>query len=88
MCESIVHSSGGYRCVGYTWYDMDFANMFLPDMVRCKGQAKEMAANLLHLFLMKGCLVVFILPRKATTVYLKIMEDIVGPPSSLRFKRS
>ena len=80
MCESIVHSSGGYRCVGHTWYDMDFANIFLPEMVRCNGQAKEMAASLMHFFLMKGCPVVFLLPRKATTVYLKIMEDIMSSP--------
>lgn len=80
MCESIVHSSGGYRCVGHTWYDMDFANIFLPEMVRCKGQAKEMAASLMRLFLMKGCHVVFLLPRNATTVYLKIMEDIMSSP--------
>ena len=39
LSAGLVNSSGAYRNVGYTRYDIDFANIFLPEMVRCKGQA-------------------------------------------------
>ena len=76
-----TRTSGFYRSVGYNWYDKDFATIFFSEMVRCHGKAKTLATNLIHLFLSRGCLVVFLLPRKATTVYLKIMEDIMNSPT-------
>ena len=80
LSKELPEVSGSYRCVGYTWYDKDFATILFSEMVRCNGKAKTLATNLIHHFLTKGCLVVFLLPREATTVYLKIMEDIMNSP--------
>ena len=80
LSKELPEVSGYYRCVGYTWFDKDFATIFFSEMVRCNRKAKTLATNLIHLFLSRGCLVVFLLPRKATTVYLKIMEDIMNSP--------
>ena len=43
-------------------------------------EAKTIATDLMHYFLSKGCQVVFLLPRKASEVYLKITEDIMASP--------
>ena len=80
MSADLAKNSGAYRSVGYTWYDIDFATVFFVEMVRCNGKAKMLATSLVHLFLSRGCPVVFLLPRKATLVYLKIMEDLMGSP--------
>jgi len=76
----MVQDSGLYRTVGYVWYDRDFARIFFGEMIRANGKAKAIATNLIHHFLSTGCQVVFLLPRKATTVYLKLMEDIMASP--------
>lgn len=76
----MVKDSGLYRTVGYVWYDRDFARIFFGEMIRENGKAKSIATNLIHHFLSTGCEVVFLLPRKATTVYLKLMEDIMASP--------
>ena len=76
----MVKDSGLYRTVGYVWYDHDFARIFFAEMIRANGKAKTIATNLMQHFLITGCQVVFLLPRKATTVYLKLMEDIMGSP--------
>jgi len=76
----MVKDSGLYRTVGYVWYDRDFARIFFGEMIRANGKAKAIATNLIHHFLSTGCQVVFLLPRKATTVYLKLMEDVMASP--------
>jgi len=80
LSAEMVKDSGLYRTVGYVWYDRDFARIFFGEMIRANGKAKSIAANLIHHFLSTGCQVVFLLPRKATTVYLKLMEDIMASP--------
>ena len=75
-----VKDAGLYRTVGYVWCDRDFARIFFGEMSRANGKAKAIATNLIHQCLSTGCQVVFIIPRKATTVYLKLMEDIMDSP--------
>ena len=76
----MVKDSGLYRTVGYVWYDRDFARIFFGEMIRANGKAKAIATNLIHQFLSTGCQVVFLPPRKASTVYLKLVEDIMDSP--------
>ena len=82
----MVKDSGLFRTVGYVWYDRDFARIFFGEMIRANGKAKAIATNLIHRFLSMGCEVVFLLPRKATTVYLKVMEDIMACPEVMAWK--
>ena len=80
LSTALAKTSGSYRSVGYFFYDNSFATIFFSEMVRHKGKAKAIATSLMSFFITKGCPVVFLLPRKASTVYLKIMEDIMGSP--------
>ena len=78
--DAELGKTSALRNVGCTYYDADFANVIFCEMIRCQGKAKMVATNLVHFFLSKGCRVVFLLPRQATTVYLKIMEELMDSP--------
>ena len=80
LSADLAKTSGRFRAVGYLHYDREFAAVFFSEMVRCKGKAKTVATSLIHFFLGKGCPVVFLLPRKVTTIYLKLMEDLMRSP--------
>ena len=80
MGAYMVKDSGLYRTVGYVWCDQDLAMIFVGEMIRANGKAKTIATNLIHYFLITGCQMVFLLPRKATTVYLKLREDSMASP--------
>ena len=86
LSAEMVKTSNLYRTIGYVWYDREFAMIFFGEMIRSNGKAKTVATNLMHFFLARGCPVVFLLPRKATTVYLKIMEDILSSPVVVAWK--
>lgn len=80
LCAEFAKTSGSFRSVGYFYYDQAFATIFFSEMLRHKGKAKTIATSLMSFFLANGCQVVFLLPRKASTVYLKLMEDIMSSP--------
>ena len=80
LCADVAKHSGTFRTVGYIYYNQDFATICFAEMIRCRGKAKTLATSLIHYFLFRGCETVFLLPRRATTVYLKLIEDLMQSP--------
>ena len=83
--STAVSEGNTSRRVGYTYYDRDFALVYLREALSQHGRVKSVRTRLLSHFMHAGCPAVLLLPT-SVPLLLELLEDIVISPlvSSIR----